>query len=378
MSPRRARGLPLSELPNADEDAALAEQDRARRERRRRRQRRSATVLVVTLALFGVAAYVVIGVAKPVIEGFFESDDYPGPGSGTVEVQIEAGDTGRAIGQTLQDANVVKTADAFVDVATDDPRAASIQPGTYELRSEMSAAGALEMLLDPSSRVSIRVAVPEGLTVDETYRRLTQATGLPVEQFEEAAAGDIGLPEESGGNPEGYLFPATYEFEPDVTAPEILSTRVARHTQAMDTVGVLPERRREVLIKASLIQDEAQRPEDFGKVARVIENRLAADMPLQFDSTVNFATGKSGITTSAEDRAIDSPYNTYRYPGLPPGPINSPGEQAIEAAVNPTEGNWLYFVAVNPSTGETRFAETAEEHAENVELFRQWLRENES
>ena len=377
MSRRHAQGLPLSELPNADdEDAALAE--RTRRERRRRRQRRSATVLVLTLALFGAATYVVVGLAKPVIEGFFESDDYPGPGTGTVEVQIEAGDTGRAIAQRLQDANVVKTADAFVDVATDDPRAAAIQPGTYELRAEMSAEGALDLLLDPASRVSIRVAVPEGLTVAETYQRLTQATGIPIEQFQEAAAGDIGLPPDSGGDPEGYLFPATYEFEPDITAEEILTGMVARHTQAMDSVGILPESRREVLIKASLIQDEAQQPEDFGKVARVIENRLETGMPLQFDSTVNFATGKSGITTSPEDRAIDSPYNTYRYPGLPPGPINSPGEQAMEAAVNPTPGDWLYFVAVDPSTGETRFAETAEEHAENVELFRQWLRENES
>ena len=379
MSRRRARGLPLSELPNipddADADAARAEQA-ARRERRRRRQRRSATVLVLTLALFGGAAYVVLGLARPVVEGFFESDDYPGPGAGTVEVQIEAGDTGRAIGQTLQEADVVKTADAFVDVASEDPRAASIQPGTYHLRSQMTASGALELLLDPASRVSIRAAVPEGLTVDETYQRLMEATGIPVEELERAAAGDIGLPPESGGNPEGYLFPATYEFEPEVTAPKILSTMVARHVQAMDVVGVPPERRREILIKASLIQDEARRPEDFGKVARVIENRLATGMPLQFDSTVNFATGKSGITTTDEDRAIDSPYNTYRYPGLPPGPINSPGQMALEAALNPTSGNWLYFVAVNPDTGETRFAVTAEEHAANVELFRQWLREN--
>ena len=377
MSRRRARGLPLSELPNIpdDEQAYRAEQS-ARRERRRRRQRRTATVLVLTLALFGAAAYVVFGLARPVVEGFFESDDYEGPGTGTVEVQIEAGDTGRAIGQTLQEADVVKTADAFVDEASQDPRAASIQPGTYQLRSQMSAAAALDMLLDPASRVSVRAAVPEGLTVDETYQRLMEATGIPVEEFEKAAAGGIGLPPESGGDPEGYLFPATYEFQPDVTAPEILTAMVARHTQAMDSVGVPPERRREVLVKASLIQDEARRPEDFGKVARVIENRLAAGMPLQFDSTVNFATGKSGITTTDEDRAIDSPYNTYKYPGLPPGPINSPGEMALEAALNPTPGDWLYFVAVNPDTGETRFAVTAEEHAANVELFRQWLREN--
>lgn len=377
MSARRARGLPLSELPNAEDEELARSQRQARQERRRRRQRRTVVVLTVTLALFGAAAYVVFGLARPLVEDFLESDDYEGAGSGSVEVQIEAGDSGRAIGQTLQEADVVKTSDAFVREAEDEPRAASIQPGTYELREQMSASAALELLLDPASRVSLRVAIPEGLTVDEVMERLTSTTGLPAEEFERAIAEeDVGLPPEAGGNPEGYLFPATYEFEPDVPAVEVITRMVARHHQAMDEVGVPPEQRREILIKASLIEDEAQLPEDFPKVARVIENRLAIDMPLQLDSTVNYATGKTGITTTEEDRATDSPYNTYRYPGLPPGPVNSPGEQAIAAALNPAEGEWLYFVAVDPSTGETRFAVTAEEHAANVELFRQWLREN--
>lgn len=371
-----ARKLPLSELPNAAREERRSE--RARRERRRRRRRRSALALAVTLALFAGAVYVVWGFAQPLVAGFLEPNDYEGSGTGTVEVQIEAGDSGRAIGQTLQEADVVKTSDAFVDAAQDEPRSASIQPGTYALRSRMSAQAALAMLLDPASRVSIRVALPEGMTKSEVFARLNEVTGLPAEEFERAAtSGEVGLPAEAGGDPEGYLFPATYEFDPEVSATQIVAALVARHAEAMDAVGVPPEQRREVLVKASLIEDEAQLPDDFPRVARVIENRLARDMPLQFDSTVNYVTGKSGITTTEADRATDSPYNTYKYPGLPPGPINSPGERALAAALQPADGTWLYFVSVNPETGETRFADTAEEHAQNVELFRQWLRENE-
>lgn len=371
-----AKKLPLSELPDATDQHARRSA-RALREQQRRRRRRATVALVTALALFGGAAFVVWGVVRPVVTGFFEPNDYEGSGTGTVQVQIEAGDSGQAIGQELQKADVVKTAEAFVDAARDEPRAASIQPGTYELRRQMSAAAALQLLLDPASRVSIRIALPEGMTKAETFERLAQATGLPVEEFERAATeGDVGLPAEANGDPEGYLFPATYEFDPDVAAVEIIGQLVARHQQAMDSVGVPPERRREVLVKASLVEDEAQLADDFGRVARVVENRLAAGMPLQLDSTVNYVTGKSGITTTEQDRATDSPYNTYKYPGLPPGPINSPGEKALAAALNPPEGNWLYFVAVNPETGETRFAATPEEHAQNVELFRQWLREN--
>jgi UPF0755 protein len=114
----------------------------------------------------------------------------------------------------------------------------------------------------------------------------------------------------------------------------------------------------------------------MGKVARVLENRLADGMALQLDTTVNYANNKGGITTSAQDRANPSPYNTYVHPGLPPGAISNPGEDAIRAVMAPTPGDWRFFVVVDPDTGETRFGATAEEHQQNVLLFQQWLREN--
>lgn len=368
--------LSLSDLTQRTGDGRRRDH-RRRKDRRRRRRRRTAAVLVVCLLLVGGAGYVVYAIGRPVVEGLFEPNDFTGTGTGVVQVQVAPGDTGRAIGRTLESAGVVKTAGAFVDVASADPRAASIQPGTYQLRSEMAASNALALLLDPASRQSLRVTVPEGLTKAETFAAAAEGTGLPADQLALAAADPtVGLPPEAAGDPEGYLFPATYDFEPDVTPVEVVTAMVARHGEAMTAVGVPVERRREILVKASLVEDEAQLPEDRPRVARVVENRLARGTPLQLDSTVNFATGKSGITTTEADRATDSPYNTYRYPGLPPGPVNSPGEAAIAAALNPEPGDWLFFVAVNPETGETRYATTEAEHAANVELFRQWLREN--
>jgi len=131
-----------------------------------------------------------------------------------------------------------------------------------------------------------------------------------------------------------------------------------------------------VLTKASLVQAEASSTEDMAKVARVLENRLADGMPLQLDTTVNYANGKTGITTSAADRKNPSPYNTYVHPGLPPGAIDNPGEEALRAVLSPAPGDWRFFVVVNPDTGETRFARTGAEHHQNVLLFQQWLREH--
>ena len=129
-----------------------------------------------------------------------------------------------------------------------------------------------------------------------------------------------------------------------------------------------------MLIKASIVQAEAGRSQDMPKVARVLENRLARHIPLQLDSTVSYATGHFGITTSARDRASRSPYNTYRVAGLPPGPIDSPGIAAVKAVLNPAAGDWLFFVTVNPDTGETKFAVTEAQRVAITREFQAWLR----
>jgi hypothetical protein len=129
----------------------------------------------------------------------------------------------------------------------------------------------------------------------------------------------------------------------------------------------------EVLIVASIVEKEAARAEDRPRIAQVVYNRLAKNLPLQFDSTVHYAIGQfDRVTTTEEDRATDSPYNTYKVKGLPPTPISNPGQSAIESALAPSGENFLYFTTVDLDTGETRYSTDEAGHAENVKLFQQW------
>lgn len=360
-----------------DDEIPIAPYDR--RSGRRHRRRRPWAVIVSLLVLAGLVVGIVVG--GQALLGLIDpsSRDYAGQGSGEVEVRVKDGDTLSDIARTLVDAGVIASIGPFIDAAETDPAAMGIQPGVYGLREKMSGQAALDRLLDPVARLVSRVTVPEGLTAAATLARLADATGVPVEELQAAATADpaaFGLPAWTNGSLEGFLFPATYDFEPETPAVEMLRAMVARANQAFTELQIPADRLQEVLTEASIVQAEAASPEDMAKVARVLENRIAIDMPLQLDTTVNYANGKSGITTTAEDRANPSPYNTYVHSGLPPGPISNPGEVALQAALAPADGNWLFFVVVDPDTGETRFAATAEEHAANVEIFRQWLREN--
>jgi UPF0755 protein len=242
----------------------------------------------------------------------------------------------------------------------------------------MSGKAALDLLLDPASRQVTRVTIPEGLTATHVLQRLADDAELPLADLQAAAADPaaLGLPAYANGMVEGFLFPATYDIEPGDTAVGVLSEMVAGSVAVLDELQVPEDQRLGLVTEASIVQAEAGSVEDMGKVARVLDNRLADGMPLQLDTTVNYANGKAGITTTSEDRANQSPYNTYAHPGLPPGAISNPGEEALRAVLDPTPGDWRYFVVVNPDTGETRFAVTAEEHNANVLLFQQWLRAN--
>jgi UPF0755 protein len=356
----------------------------SRRRVRRGRNRRSSIALglalAALLAVTGGVGYGVYSVYRNIAD---RTADYPGPGTGSVVVQVKQGDSVRAMGRRLLAAGVVRSEGAFVAAARREERATSIQPGHYQLRKAMKASEALALLLDPRSRVLARVTIPEGSRLDATLAKLAKESRLPLEQFTSAVRDKaLGLPASAAHGAQGFLFPATYDIEPDAKPADVLRQMVLRYDRAAEAVDLEATARKvnldayQVVVVASLLEEEAKRPGDFAKVARVIHNRLARGMPLALDSTVNYATGKTGVTTSKQDRAIDSPYNTYRYLGLPPGPINSPGQHALDAALRPAAGSWLYFVTVNPDTGETKFATTFPEHERNVEEFRTWLREH--
>ena len=345
---------------------------------RTRRRRSPVAVIVSLLVLAGLVVGIVLGGQKLIELIDPTARDYTGQGTGEIQIRVQEGDTLSDIARTLAKADVIASMGPFVDAAETNAASVGIQPGVYGMRLQMSGQAALDLMLDPASRLLSRVTLPEGLTVERSLARMAQETGRPVEEFQAAAADTaaLGLPAYANGQLEGFLFPATYDVEPDETPADVLRAMVARSQQAFTALGVPEDQRLTVLIKASLVQAEAGSVEDMGKVARVLENRLADGMPLQLDTTVNYANGKGGITTSAQDRANPSPYNTYLHPGLPPGAIDNPGEDALRAALNPTPGDWRFFVVVDPDTGDTRFAVTGAEHEQNVLLFQQWLREH--
>lgn len=331
-----------------------------------------AVLVVVAVLVVGGGFALFAGVGK-LQDLFAGPEDYSGGGKGSVVFEVREGDSSSAIGRNLVDAGVVASQEAFTDAAAENPDSRGIQVGFYELKEEMSAEAALEVLVDPDNLVSNTVTVPEGLRVEETLARIAKATDVSLRDLKRASkdAEGIGLPSYAKGNPEGYLFPATYAFGPNDDATSMLAAMVARWRQAADEAG-LEQRAKELdyspgelMTIASLVESEASRAEDRGKVARVIYNRLETDATnglLQIDATVNYALGRDlGLGLTSEQLEVDSPYNTRKYPGLPPGPIESPGDAAIEAAANPPKGDWVYYVTVNLDTGETKFTEDYDE-----------------
>ncbi|CAM5304098.1 aminodeoxychorismate lyase [Streptomyces spiroverticillatus] len=208
------------------------------------------------------------------------------------------------------------------------------------------------------------LTIPEGWRSSQVYAAVDKAVGAaPGTAKKAAATANLGLPAAAKGNAEGYLFPATYPVKDGATAQSLLTYMVKT---AKERLGTGPDVHRELVI-ASIVQAEADTPQDMGKVARVIANRTAAGMPLQMDSTLNYAMNRSTLDTTHEDTRIDSPYNTYERKGLPPTPIGNPGLEAVRATRTPPAGNWLYFVTVKP--GDTRFTHDYEVQKRNVAEF---------
>ncbi|MFF5973067.1 endolytic transglycosylase MltG [Streptomyces sp. NPDC012769] len=218
--------------------------------------------------------------------------------------------------------------------------------------------------------------IPEGWRGGEVFAAVDRSLGLPVgtaRRVAQTPATGLALPPAAAGNPEGYLFPATYPVDRSTTPEALLRYMVDTAGKRFGTARIAEGARRhgmslhETVIIASIVQAEADTPEVMGKVARVVHNRLARGMPLQMDSTINYALGRDTVDTTLQDTRIDSPYNTYERRGLPPSPIGNPGDQAMSAAIAPAKGDWLYFVTVGP--GDTRFTADYAEHLAHVAEF---------
>ena len=377
------------ERPHGEEQLSRSEKRelRAQRKRAAARRRRALISVLIAVIVVGAGGYFVWTKGTAFFDNFdlFGSEtadeivDYPGPGAGEVQVTVAAGAAGSQIGEVLTEAGVVASTKAFVAAYSSNPQAGSIQPGTYNLFKEMKASDAVTALLNTENRADFIVEIPNGFNKTKTIARIVKVTGFSeadVTAAMEDAAG-IGLPAEAGGNAEGWLAPARYEFTLDATPTQMIAQMVAGTVATLDGLGIPAEDRLTVLTKASIVEKEAGTNEDRPLMASVIENRLAAGKALEMDATLHYFLGTTDDASSTTaDTQVDNPYNTYKYPGLPPGPIASPSVASIEAVLSPPDTDYFYWVAVDPVNKVTKYAVTYPEHQQNVELYKAWRKEH--
>lgn len=363
----------------------------------KRRQRGLAVLIASVVLIIGAAGYIGLSVLR----GGSNSGDYKGDGNGTTQlVEIPEGSSLSELGPDLVDKGVVKSNSAFQTAAANNSKAGSIQPGFYRLQEEMSAESAVEALLNPDNLVDL-LDVPGGATLQDVkvvggdvrygiFSMIEQVTCkdgacVHVGDLEQVAANtdpaELGAPEwaredikRRGADSkrlEGLIAPGQYVLDPNMDAKQILTDLVTRSTKKYNdtdivgraqAIGVTPY---ELLTAASLVEREAPAGE-FDKVARVILNRLAKPMRLEFDSTVNYGLSDVELATSDEDRNKETPWNTYAKDGLPDTPIASPSDEAISAMEHPADGEWLFFVTVDDK-GTTVFTNSYEEHLQKVD-----------
>ena len=277
-------------------------------------------------------------------------------------IEIPKGATGSQIASILFEAGIVKSSQAYFRVAVGDSRSEKVAPGSHRLTLRISAQQALEQLLDPE-RIPNLIRVTEGAWKSEVQQAFLDY-GFTKSQVK-AAFSNLKLPQ-GFSNSEGLIFPAQYSFPVGTTAQVAAQSMINRFSDDPYGLKLLQGNKQfsatQLLTIASMIQAESTN-EDFTKVSRVIYNRLKIGMPLQMDSTVHFVMQARGdIFLSRNSTMVNSPYNTYRKYGLPPGPICSPGADAIKAALEPLAGDWLYFITVAP--GDTRFTSSFDQFSE--------------
>lgn len=356
--------------------------DAQRRRHNRKIRRRRITAIVVVLALVaGVSGVVAVSTATGVFSSFFESKkDYEGEGEGEVTVTVIPGASASQVANQLVEEDVIRSADPFLKEVEE--RGVVIKAGTFKMRKRMSSKAAVDVLEEATA--AHRLTVAEGHTI-KTIKANAIKAGVNEQQLDEAIdkkkPKDYGL-DVDAPNLEGYLYPATYDIDPARPAEALVQDMVNKTKDELNKLAIPHDDAHYYLTLASLVQIEANSdPEVQAKVARVFVNRVGKKSQtkglLQSDATVAYIHGaRQDLTTTKKERASNNPYNTYKHKGWMPGPINSPGEPAVRAALKPAKGDWQFFVATNPDEGTVKFASNYKDHQKNVEEFRKWLREH--
>lgn len=349
------------------------------RHRRRRRGRRFLGSVVALVVLAALVVGVFYG-GRAIMNVFGDVPDYTGSGGAAVQIRIDQGDTASDIATALLDAGVVASERAFREAATADPDSLSIQPGLYELRLELPAATALDLLLDPQARLTEIVTIPEGFIVEQVLVALADTTGLPLVELQSAAeqTAAIGLPPYATAL-EGFLYPSTYELDPEDTAVEVLQTltaefvAVAERLQLEERAAALGVTPYDIVIIASMIQSESRIDAERPMIARVVYNRLAQDIPLGIDATSAYELRKPGSDLTTDELQNPTPFNTRVNLGLTPTPISNPGEASLEAALAPTAGDWIYYVLEDADGNHFFTASAAEFEAAKAQCIAKGL-----
>ncbi|MEU5523224.1 endolytic transglycosylase MltG [Streptomyces sp. NPDC047860] len=356
----------------------------------KQKKRRSGLACLVVVVVFGGGLAGVGYFGYQFYQDRFGSPaDFAGAGNGEqVTVTIPKGSGGYAIGQALKKEGVVKSVEAFVAAQASHPQGKAIQDGVYTLQKEMSAASAVELMLSPKSRNNLIIA--EGKRNADVYQLIDKRLELKkgtTAKVAETKWKTLGLPDWAVNHKnvkdplEGFLYPSSYAVAKGQKPEAVLQQMVARATEKYEELGFETKAESlgldgpwELVTVASLVQAEGKTHDDFRKMSEVVYNRLKTtntetNQELQFDSTFNYLLGQSEIDISeSEINSNPDPYNTYTNKGLPPGPIGNPGEEALQAALNPTGDGWMYFVATD-GMNKTEFAKTIEEHQKLVDKF---------
>jgi len=314
-----------------------------------------------------VSLFVLIFGSYSIHNTFLLNDYLETSSSQKVDILIESGDTGTQIAEKLYKSGVIKASKVFYKLAINEKRSNSISPGIHEIDLKISAKAALDQLLDPKRNRGVFGFI-EGLRKNEIFDMLKKSN---------LVSGNLSAsvkPDKmyKTSNLEGFLFPAQYSFAPGTSTDTAVNQMIQRFNLAAKTSkidqGFNEFSPFELVTIASIIQAEGD-PQDFTKIARVIYNRLKIKMPLQMNTTVEYAANLRGkIRLPYKQLEVNSRYNTYKYQGLPIGPIGNPGQDALDAAVNPVSGDWLYFITVKPQ--DTRFTKSFNEFNLWVNEFR--------
>lgn len=367
------------------DDQRLSRRD-TQRLRRRERCRRTVTVAVVIAllaVLCGGGAWVFSEMNENGSFAWIQDEfarDYPGPGYGSVQFTVYANDTATEIGERLAAQHVVASKRVFVNAVEADNDQSNLQPGTFDLKYHMSAQEAVAILVNPDKAKDLIQIRSDTRAIDIVSQTVTDNPAWTAAEVT-AALNNKGvgvLPTCANGSYEGWLQPGTYDPKSYKTPADMLAAMVKARIAALDALKVPtgPEREK-ILTIASIIGGEVNQSQYYGKVSRVIANRLAQNMPLGMDSVIAYGndTQDSELTETMLTDA-SNPYNDRIHAGLPPTPINQPNSEMIEAAMNPTPGDWLYFVTVNLDTGETEFTDNNAQFQQYKSQYEAWQKDH--